>query len=332
MSQFFKPAISPKEQIQLLLDRGLNIGDQDKALSFISSVSFFRLSPYMRPFQKDNDQHTFHVKVEFKQLAELYDFDRRLRLLVMDAIERAEIAVRASISNYMGVVYGAHWYLDSTKYTRQYKHKELLESIENKQKRAKKDYLRECSHIDKLNKSSVDKVILKTRRKQESYARHYEISYSEPPLMPNWAMLEELTLGQLSHMFKGLRHDRDKKAIARQLNLPAPLLESWLHTLTAIRNICAHHSRLWNRELGIKPSLPRNRLFRWPQYLVQANEHQGVHTRIATVLPILQHIMMHCAPDNSWKQRLLELFKTLPSTLLRSTGLPERWHEDPFWQ
>ena len=102
---------------------------------------------------------------------------------------------------------------------------------------------------------------LKLKRQQESYARHYTLTYNDPELMPSWAMLEELSLGELSHLFKGLAKDKDKKMIAGGFDLFAPLLESWLHTLTVIRNICAHHARLWNRQLGIKPAYPTQKTF-----------------------------------------------------------------------
>jgi len=330
MTQFTKPAITPEEQLQLLIDRGLTIQDQNRALSFIKAVSFFRLSPYMRPFQQANGNHTFHANAGFKQLSELYDFDRRLRLLIMDAIERAEVAVRAHLSNYMGVKYGAHWYLDTNKFRHDYRHQELLESIEGKQDKAARDYLRECGRIDQLRKPQAEKATLKLRRMQESYARHYQMTYTAPALLPNWAMVEELTLGQLSHMYKGLKRDTDKKAIARELGLAAPLLESWLHTLTAVRNICAHHSRLWNRELGIKPALPKNAQFNWPAYLRNKGQ-ESIHTRISVVLPILQHFMNECAPHASWQERLFVLFDQFPKIALQSMGLPNNWREDPFW-
>ncbi len=145
--------------------------------------------------------------------------------------------------------------------------------------------------------------------------------------MPNWAMLEELTLGQLSHLYKGLRFDSDKKAIARKLDLAFPLLESWLHTLTVIRNYCAHHSRLWNRELGIKPAKPRRRTFSWPAYL----QHEQLHTRIAAVLAMLHHLMLQVAPHASWSQRLFDLFKEFPGVPLEPMGLPANWKDDLFW-
>lgn len=329
MMAFNKPAITPEQQLTLLQQRGLSILDRPRALAFLQSVSFFRLTPYMRPFQV-NAQHNFIAGTGFRQLAELYDFDRRLRLLVIDAIERAEVAVRGHISNHMGTTYESHWYLDAEHFKNNDQHNRLLDEIRRKQDNELRDYHRECQRIDKLKTDSTRKAKLKQKRQQESYARHYALTYSTPQLMPNWAMVEEITLGTLSHLYKNLSKDSDKKAIARGLGLEAPLLESWLHTLTAVRNICAHHSRLWNRELGIKPAVPKSGRIAWPDYL--RNGNVNLHTRAAVILPILQHFMIYCAPHASWKQRLAELFNEFPNTPLARMGLPNDWQQDPFWQ
>ena len=329
MMTFNKPAITPEQQLSLLEERGLLIIDRPRALAFLQSVSFFRLTPYMRPFQK-NTQHNFIDGTGFRQLADLYDFDRRLRLLVIDAIERAEVAIRGHISNHMGTNYGSHWYLEPLYFKNQAQHDRLLEEIKRKQDNELRDYHRECSRIEKLNTDTARKTQLKQKRQQESYARHYALTYQTPELMPNWAMVEEITLGTLSHLYKNLSKDSDKKAIARGLGLEAPILESWLHTLTIVRNICAHHSRLWNRELGIKPATPKSKRIVWPNYLQKGNA--ALHTRAAVILPILQHFMKHCAPHASWKQRLTELFSEFPNIHLPAMGLPEHWQQDPFWQ
>lgn len=223
MRAFDKPAIDVPAQLELLKSRGLIIDDETGARCFLQSVSFFRLSPYMRPFQQPEDiDHHFHAGTHFHQLARLYDFDRRLRLLAMDAIERVEIASRAVISNHMGPAYGSHWYIDGQTFHPTFDHQRLLATLNTKQSVAARDYERECLRIDRLQTDSNRKDHLKHQRAKESYARHYPITYDHPSLMPSWAMLEELTLGDLSHLYKGLARDADKKAIARRLGLPAP--------------------------------------------------------------------------------------------------------------
>ncbi|MBU3824933.1 MAG: Abi family protein [Candidatus Oceanisphaera merdipullorum] len=327
MKPFAKPAITVGEQLQLLKTRGLRIQDEARATLFLEAVSFFRLTPYMRPFQVANDpKHLFRPDANFRQLSRLYDFDRRLRLLVIDAIGRVEVAVRATLSNQLGPVYGSHWYLDRNLFKDHYDHARLLNSIEKKQQKAKQDYQQE---IKRIVHSDVEKRgLLQQKRAQESYARHYSLTYEEPTLMPGWAMLEELTLGELSHLYKGLAKDSDKKKIAKELAVSAPLLASWLHTLTTVRNICAHHSRLWNRELGIKPELPKSTNFSWPSHLSKPVQH----TRIAVVLAALHHLMRQVSPNTLWHQRLFEMFQEFPEISNRAMGLPIDWFTDPFWQ
>lgn len=329
MKLFNKPAIDIPAQLALLKQRGLTIQDEGKAYCFLEAVSFFRLTPYMRPFQLSNDaEHGFKPGTQLKELTRLYDFDRRLRLLVIDAIERIEVAARAAISNHMGPQYGAHWYLETRFFQRDYRHQALLDSIRSKQDKARQDHVRECQRIDASQAPDARKAHLKSLRAKESYARHYALTYNAPDLMPAWAAMEEITLGELSHLFKGLARDADKKAIARRLALPGPLLQSWLHTLTTIRNICAHHARLWNRELGIRPELPKTVNFLWPQHL----QNPGQHARMFTVLCILNLLMRRVSPHTSWDKRLHELLGEFAEINLTAMGFPPGWQKDPFWQ
>lgn len=329
MAVFTKPAITPVQQLHLLKQRGLTILDESRALCFLEAVSFFRLTPYMRPFQHSDDRHQFEAGTKFSQLARLYDFDRRLRLLAIDAIERTEVAIRAHISNALNQKYGSHWYIDSHHFKKIYDHQRLIQGIRDKQQVALDDFNRECLRIDNVQMTDdAYKRKLKLKRQQESYARHYAITYHQPELMPCWAMLEELSMDELSHFFKGLAKDKDKKIIASGFNLSAPLLESWLHTLTVIRNICAHHARLWNRELGIKPIYPTQKDFFWPTYL----EQDYSHTRVAVVFAILHHMMQRVSPDTCWHERLFSLFGEFSEIPVGNMGLPKHWKEDHFWQ
>tara|TARA_R110000850_G_scaffold222600_1_gene348474 strand:+ start:17302 stop:18291 length:990 start_codon:yes stop_codon:yes gene_type:complete len=328
MTQFAKPAIDVTQQLELLKARGLQINDEKRAARFLEVVSFFRLTPYMRPFQVPGYDHHFIKDAGFRDLSNLYAFDRRLRLLVMDAIERVEVAVRAMISNYMGPMYGAHWYLDRTLFKSGYNHEQLLQIIRGKQQSERRDYERECDRIDRLAHTTEErKTELKIKRSKESYARHYGLTYGEPQLMPGWAALEELTMGSLSHLYAGLARDSDKKAIAKRMDLPWRLLQSWLHTLTIVRNICAHHARLWNRELGIKPELPKKASFPWPASLTRPSHH----VRIYVVLCMLNHLMRTVSPDTSWQQRLKSLFDEFPSVSEKVMGFPADWRNDIFW-
>ena len=329
MTQFTKPAIDILEQIQLLKHRGLRINDEQRAARFLEVVSYFRLSPYMRPFQLPDHSHQFIKGSGFRDLSRLYNFDRRLRLLVMDAIERVEVSARAMVSNHMGPKYGTHWYLDNGLFKRRFKHAQLLNTIQNKQQDERRDFERECARIDNLTITSTErKAVLKSKRSRESYPRHYGLTYSNPELIPGWAMLEELTMGGLSHLYAGLAKDADKKAVARRMDLPWPLLQSWLHTLTIVRNICAHHARLWNRELGIKPELPKKASFLWPESATRSR----YNVRVYIVLCMLNHLMRTVSPDTDWHNRVNALLEEFESVSEADMGFPVNWRDDLFWR
>lgn len=214
MRTFDKAAIPVDAQLDLLAERGLSIQDRERAKKFLEVVSYFRLSAYMRPFQTHG--HAFVAGARFQQVTQLYVFDQRLRLLVMEAIERVEVAMRALLGNHMGPTHGAHWYLQRNLFKDRYGHEKLLESIQKRQNDAVRDYQRESQQIDRLNASASRKSELKRRRAIENYARHYALNYNTPPLMPGWAALEELTLANCLISIRLARHI-DRKQIARSL-------------------------------------------------------------------------------------------------------------------
>ncbi|SDR87330.1 Abi family protein [Pseudomonas trivialis] len=204
MRTFSKPAIDVQAQVELLRHRGLAIEDETRAESFLQSVSYFRLSPYMRPFQiADDRDHRFRDDSQFNQLTRLYDFDRRLRLLTLDAIERVEVASRSVISNHMGPTHGSHWYINPQMFHHTFDHQRLLTTLSLKQSTALRDYQKECERIDRSQTDTARKERLKRQRAKDSYARHYPMTYASPALMPGWAMLEELTLGDLADVEPG---------------------------------------------------------------------------------------------------------------------------------
>lgn len=338
MLTFSKPAINVDQQLEILKQRGLAIRQPERAKSLLEVISFFRLSIYMRPFQiPNNTDHLFKPNIEFKQIVDLYAFDRELRLLVIDAIERVEVAVRASLSNHMSCKYqndakpnsGSHWYLNRQLFKASYDHQRLISELEEKQAKEVSQLKRD---IEKINRShSTDEVKQQRilQRSKENYPRFYQKSYQTPALIPGWAMTEELTLGSLSHLYQGLVKDADRKAIAKRFNTPHEVLASWLHTLNFVRNCCAHHSRLWNRELAVQPKIPRGELWQLPERLTDSQVQP--HRRIYIVLLLLAHLMRQTSPDSQWHNRVKELITSHSGIPLFSMGFPENWQTHIFW-
>jgi len=337
MTSFTKPAVTVGQQLAILEQRGLSVRQPERAKCFLEVVSFFRLSIYMRPFQvPGNDDHLFKSGIEFKQIVDLYAFDRELRLLIIDAIERVEVAVRASLNNHMSCKYqsdtahsGSHWYLNRHLFKRDYDHQRLIGDLKEKQTKEASQLRRD---IDKINSSHATAEIKRQRiaqRAKENYARFYQKNYHTPVLMPGWAMTEELTMGSLSHIYQGLIKDADRKAIARRFDTPHEVLASWLHTLNFVRNCCAHHSRLWNRELSVQPKIPRGELWKLPERLTGSQIQP--QRRIYVVLLLLAHLMRQVSPDSQWHNRVKELIASHSAIPLFPMGFPEDWQSHIFW-
>jgi|SRR5690625_2349582 len=335
---FDKPVINVAEQLALLESRGLIIRNPEKAAHYLEVISYFRLSAYMRPFQKANDeQHRFYPQTEFKQIVALYAFDRELRLLLLDAIERIEVAVRSMVNIVMGQKNedpdkphsGSHWYLERTNFKDQYRHSKLIEEFENVVEKENKILEKEQQKLMKGRLSDTKKQTIIDLKRRENYCRYYTTKYFPPKLPPSWAVIEELSLGSLSHLYKGLAEDSDRKAIARRFNTPQDKLASWLHTLTFIRNCCAHHARLWNRELSIAPALMRDPEWQFPKVL--PNSHIQPARRLYVVILLIVHLMKHVSPNSDWAGKFIQLLDKYPAVPLRNMGFPEDWREHPFF-
>ncbi|WP_446011928.1 Abi family protein [Candidatus Electrothrix sp.] len=125
-----RSALSPHEQVDLLRKRGLVLPNPERTLHYLKFIGYYRLSGYFPPFLDSSGQ--FQKNTSFDQILNCYIFDRKLRLLVMDAVERIEIALRATISNTLSEHYDAHWYLNSELFVRCYNHQQLISIIQEK--------------------------------------------------------------------------------------------------------------------------------------------------------------------------------------------------------
>jgi len=227
-TKYNKPALDIDQQITLLESRGLNIQDKAKAHQYLRFINYYRLSGYtiyFEQFANGKRTHQFKAETTFENVISLYNFDRHLRMLVMDAIERIEVAVRTQICLTLATTYkDSHWHLRRELFSSDFKFYTLLSKCEAEQQRSK-----------------------------EPFAKHYKKTYASPTLLPAWMMAELLSMGTWSQMYENLANRSDRKKISDAFKLPPLEFESWLHSLTYIRNLCAHHSRLWNRHFTITP-------------------------------------------------------------------------------
>ncbi len=304
MTTYSKPALDVSAQLAQWQQRGLAVADVPRAEHYLAVVGYYRLSAYSLPFQVGNPDHRFIPDTRFDDVLDLYVFDRELRLLVLDAIERIEVAIRSHIGNHMATKYGPHWYLDESHFTRSYAHKALLADIE--------------AHC---------------KRKKEIFVKHYVNKYSAPALPPSWVVMELLTFGQLSTIYDHMANAADQKAIARLFGTQAELLRSWLQTLSYVRNVCAHHSRLWNCELGNAPKVPKKRPQSWIRVpVVLADKNIKPQLRLYLVLVIIEFLLQSINTGSTWHERLYALMQKHDQVSNAHMGMPDDWESDPFWR
>jgi len=300
---FDKPAISIADQIQLLKNRGLLIHDSEAAHQILTYIGYYHLSAYELPFQKadhSSEHHLFNPGTTFEEILETYTLDRRLRLLIMDAIERIEIAIRAVIINEMSIPYGPHWYMDSSYFKPEFNHNNLILKIQD-----------DIGH-------GRDAIQIR-----DICIRHYYETYATPSMPPIWMVFESLSFGKISTIFKNLNH-ADKKRIAKKFDLPVKVLTSWLHSIAYTRNLCAHHQRVWNRVFTIKPLIPN-------EFPIIAEEMK-INTKFYAQAVILHVMMQIISPDSKWTDKLKSLLQEHQSINKKSMGFPEGWEEKSFWR
>lgn len=212
----------------LLGDRGLEIPNREEVLHSLKTIGYYRLSAYRH--EKIGGRGVFKSIKTFDHLLEVYNFDRELRLLSLDAIERIEVAFRTVLSDTMCLQYGPFWFTNGECFKYRYFHANAIEVIEKQ---------------------------IACERKSNPFIRHYFANYSSPAFPPSWMLTEIMSFGFWSRVYSRLLVN-DQKSIAKHFGFPRKILRSWMRTLTYLRNLCAHHSRVFDRTFVIdKPIIPR---------------------------------------------------------------------------
>ncbi len=292
---FHKQAITYAEQVALLQSRGMIVDDPAQAKFYLQHLNYYRLGAYWLPFEDGHTNHQFRIGTRFADVLELYVFDRELRLLVLDAIERLEVSVRGQWAYQLGHRHGPHAHLDQALARRRDRWQQNLASLQEEAKRS-----------------------------DEIFIRHFRANYREN-LPPVWAVCEVMSLGQLSRWFANLKPKATRRAIAGVYSLDQEVLQSWLHHLTHVRNVCAHHSRLWNREFTIVPKIPRTK----PSGL--ASQFHINSRKPYNSLLMLLYCMDIIAPKHRWHKRLLDLLSGQAANLT-AMDFPPDWMEMPIWK
>lgn len=294
-----KPALNFAQQAAQLQARGLAAGRVADIEARLRDVSYYRLSAYWHPFKQADDSLAPGTTLE--TVWRRYTFDRHLRLLVMDAVERVEVAVlRTRMVEQFAVRYGAFGHRQWKNFRPDFKpaeHTKLLLDID-----------------------------LAAERSREVFIEHFRAKYTAEPHLPLWMAAEIMTFGQLFTFYRQLNRT-EQQQLAAPFGVLPPVLESWLLALNYIRNACAHHARLWNRELPIRPLVPDQKHQQdWHNPSAPKND------RVYVVLLLLRHLMRDVAPRSQWTNRLHKLLADYPEIPLHLMGFPVNWIACPIWK
>lgn len=294
--KFVKPCKTSAEHIALMKGRCLAFGDEAFATHWLETTGYFRLTGYGLHFRQRDAKgeltENFIAGTRFEDLVELYEFDRHLRLLILDAVERFEVAFRTRLNNTMAAKHGPHWFMDDALFSKKtggdgkllFDHSEFLEAAKKHQ--------------------------------QTPFIRKYLATYTDPPYPPCWMLAETITFGTWSRAYGMLIDNQDQKPVSDSFRLSVGEMASFSQAITDLRNKCAHQSRVWDSHFGSGPRKKGN-------LRKVVTDNSRLYAQIAALI----YCLWTAEPDNRWLDRLDELISSCPAANLDLMGFPPAWKE-----
>lgn len=329
MVEYMKPWLSLEQQVERLASRGVDVGERDHAAAVLKAVGYYRLTGYLYPFREseqyvDDENRTrtrvlggYRAGTRLDHAEAIIDFDRRLRMLVLDGVERIEVAVRMQLGYVLGRT-SAFAHEDPSCFTEAF--------VERKTDPESGEPV-SSSHARWLERADVRRA-----KSDEQFVAHFREKYDDR--MPVWALTELLELGQLSGLYRGL-HQQDSEEIAFAFGAPTKkIMVSWLASLNYVRNVAAHHARLFNRKLQYAPARPKAGQVPVLDHLRVEQTAKGVFGTY-NALAVIAHLLPSIEAGTAWHRRLVALLQGFPAShalSLASIGVPQAWESLDLWR
>ena len=270
--------------------------DKNRAERYIESIGYYRLSAYMYPLLEiPKSNHLFKNGTAFDKVIMLYRFDKKLRILLFNEIEKIEVAVREAVMNLTADRTGDMYWLTNPVH-----------------------FHDQAIYINSMNllKKEYD-------RSTEDFIEHFKQTYTEQ-FPPAWILGELLPMGSVNIYYRNLKDKTLKKHIAKRFYLHAPVFESWLSVLTLTRNACCHHSRVWNKVNKIIPNDMKGMTRPW---ITLPSDKRKIYYNIC----IIKYFLDVISPNNDMLAKLRWLFVDFPEIDLNALGFPKGWEMEPLW-
>lgn len=292
-----KPYLSVADQIALLKSRGIYIADEAIATRYLQHTNYVRLRPYWYSFKANHTNHQFKPNTTFAAVLNLYLFDRALRFHVAQAIEVIEISLRTQFAYQFAQRHGSFAYADVA-------------------------YSKNRRYFQK----NLDQLQQEISRSNEVFIKHYSRKYTSPILPPIWMACEVMSFGLLSRWYKNLKSGQVRQAIAHVYDVDNRSLDGILHNFTELRNVIAHHGRLWDRNIIFRVPLPQSK----PRHLhasMNVNQQDALYNSLVMMLHFLDVIQ----PGHTWRWQLIQLLDQY-QVEIAPMGFPTHWHTLPIWK
>ena len=281
MKKSYQPPISIDKQIENLVSLGLEIKDTSYAKDVLNRVSYYRLIKAYSITLKEDGRYI--EGTTFENIVELYLFDMEFRHILFSLIEHIEVYLRAVITNYFSLKYGNFGYKNLNNYAKNNYQKNTLDELERE-----------------IN-----------RNRKSPFIRNFKDNY-EGGEIPLYAAIEVASLGTLSKMYKNMKND-DKKAISTTFGVDYVYLESWIENLAYVRNICAHHGRLYGSKLTKTPKL-------YKEYLKKGVSNNTIFASILNLKVLAEN-----KHYNEFHSKLSKIIDKYPLVDLQHLGFVNNW-------
>ncbi|SIQ10141.1 Abortive infection bacteriophage resistance protein [Maribacter ulvicola] len=226
--------------------------------------------------------------------------------MILNQIEKIEVSIRAIIAYECSNELGVFWL-------------------------SEKDNFK----IFKEYTSCINAIFNEINRSKELFLQEYKNNYTEE-LPPSWITLEVCSFGSLSRIYSNLNSGLNKRKIADKFGLNEKVFETWIHSMVYIRNVCAHHSRLWNKRIKIKVELPKKTTGPWINNFNIIDDRDGssrnIKDRTYFSICMIKYLLDQINPNNTFKEKLSELYIKYPNVDLSALGYTKNWVSEDLWK
>ena len=274
------------------------IKDEHRFENYLMNIGYHRLSAYIYPFYKrPKSELVLKEGITFEQVLTLYRFDKKLRILLFNEIEKIEVAIRSVLANVGCQELGDKFWITKPEY---------------------------FANADKFNQTLaiIDKELASSK---EDYIEDFRQNFIED-YPPAWMITEVLSFGNLNYIYSNIASNQLMKRIAGYFGLKPQVFVSWLTVLANLRNMCCHHVRVWNRDFMLNPAEPKKTKNAWID--TSKTDKKRIYYRLC----IIRYFLSSVSPNNNFNEKLSELLSDFPTVDIAAMGFCKEWENEDLWK